>query len=436
MKTKALLVNLPCYLTMKSFVENDLNYNPSLGLLALAEYVSLFGFEAKAVDYNYEELDYAALEEQLRAGEYQMVGVTVYTENLSLVLKFAKRLKRLCPQVKIMAGGPHATLKPEDLIKSRYIDYVTTRDGEASLLELMTYLEYGEAVIREEDMDGVITKNCRNRDRDNVTDLNLLPIINREHAGIGRYKSLVTLYSSKGCPGRCIYCAATFISGARYRIRDAYSIFLECWLIWHQCGASAQGLFFIDDTFTVQKKRTELFCELIRRYEFPMYWSCESRIDVITEKTIDILAVSRCRAIQFGVESGDQKILDTIGKKISLEHLEKIVSYASRYELRIQLGFMLGHYPDTEETMRETLAFIRKMLGLNSNMNYSVSINTPFPGTWQYDHAQEIGLEITDHDYAHYDLVTPVIRTKAFDEALLRELYTEACGLKAYHNAS
>ena len=86
--------------------------------------------------------------------------------------------------------------------------------------------------------------------------------------------------------------------------------------------------------------------------------------------------------------------------------------------------------------MRETLAFIRKMLRLNPNLNYSVSINTPFPGTWQYDHAEEIGLEITDHDYAHYDLVTPVIRTGAFDEALLRELYTEACGLKAYHNAS
>ena len=431
MNTKILLINLPCYLTMKEFVDNDFNYNPSLGLLALSEYVSLFGFEARVIDYNFEEIDYAVLEEAICQEGFSVVGVTVYTENLDLVLRFVKKLKKIDPRVRIMAGGPHATLKPDDIIKSRYVDFVTAKDGEASLLELLMYLEFGEACIKEEDLEGVISRRCRNRDRENVTDLSLLPIINRERAEISRYRNLVTIYSSKGCPGRCIYCAATFISGARYRIRDVYSIFLECWLIFYQCGQSARGLFFIDDTFTAQKTRTKEFCGLVRQYDFPMYWSCESRIDVICEETIDMLAESKCCAIQFGVESGDQEILDTIGKHIRLDHLEHMISHAAKYELRIQLGFMLGHYPDTEETMRKTLDFIRKMLKLNGNINYSVSINTPFPGTWQYEHAEEIGLEITDHDYSHYDLITPVIRTEHFDESMLRRLYREAGTLRA-----
>ncbi|MCD8055033.1 MAG: B12-binding domain-containing radical SAM protein [Lachnospiraceae bacterium] len=435
MKTKILLINLPCYLTMKDFVDNDFNYNPSLGLLALSEYVSLFGFEAKVIDYNFGEIDYAALEEMICEEGFGVVGVTVYTENLNLVLKFVKKIRKIDPRIKVMAGGPHATLKPDEIIKSRYVDFVMAKDGEASLLELMMYLEYGEKCITEEHLEGVISKRCRNRERENVTDLSLLPIINREHAEIDRFKNLVTLYSSKGCPGRCIYCAATFISGAKYRVRDVYSIFLECWLIFHQCGQSISGLFFIDDIFTVQKTRTKEFCRLIREYEFPIYWSCESRIDVINEESIDMLAESKCCAIQFGVESGDQEILDIIGKHIRLDHLEKIVSYAAQYELRIHLGFMLGHYPDTEETMRKTLDFIRKMLKINGNINYSVSINTPFPGTWQYEHADEIGLEITDHDYSHYDLITPVIRTEHFDEAMLRQLYQESGSLRTENAA-
>ena len=98
MNTKILLINLPCYLTMKEFVDNDFNYNPSLGLLALSEYVSLFGFEARVIDYNFEEIDYAVLEEAICQEGFSVVGVTVYTENLDLVLRFVKKLKKIDPR--------------------------------------------------------------------------------------------------------------------------------------------------------------------------------------------------------------------------------------------------------------------------------------------------------------------------------------------------
>ena len=205
---------------------------------------------------------------------------------------------------------------------------------------------------------------------------------------------------------------------------------MECWLIYHQLGATVDKLFFIDDTFTVHKRRTKEFCNLVTTYKLPLLWSCESRIDVIDYSSIDLFAQSSCYAIQFGVESGNQDILDTIKKQINLEHLADIVGYADRYNLEIFLGFMLGHYPDTPETMQDTLDFISRMLSINKNIRFSVSVNTPFPGTWQYEHADEIGLTIFDPDYSHYNLVTPVIKTEYFDKDVLVDYFDRANAIK------
>lgn len=152
------------------------------------------------------------------------------------------------------------------------------------------------------------------------------------------------------------------------------------------------------------------------------------------KETIDLFAESNCYAIQFGVESGSQYVLDTIKKNIDLAHLEEIVSYASKYAMEIFLGFMLGHYVDTIETMQDTINYIKRMLKINQYVQYSVSINTPFPGTWQYEHANEIGLTITDFDYSHYNLITPVIKTKFFDKVVLEKLFEQANALRVTNN--
>lgn len=165
---------------------------------------------------------------------------------------------------------------------------------------------------------------------------------------------------------------------------------------------------------------------MCKEYKLPLLWSCESRIDVINEEIIDLMAESNCYALQVGVESGNQEVLKSIKKNIRLDHLEHIVAYASKYYMEIFLGFMLGHYSDTLETMQDTIDFLKKMIKINPHVRFSVSVNTPFPGTWQYEHAEEIGLEIIDYDYSHYDLMTPVIRTANFNEELLIKLFKEA----------
>lgn len=430
MKNNLLLVNLPCHSTMQDFVENKYNYNPSLGLLAITEYLTMFGFNSYIQDYNYSEMNYFELNNFIEENNITVVGITVYTENLNILFKFARTLKSLKKDIIIIAGGPHATLRPEEVIKSKSIDYVTTKDGESTFLELMLYLEKGEEVININDIKGLIYKNNNekiiNESRNGVTELDLLPIVNRERVDISRYKTVVTMYSSKGCPGLCIYCSASSISGARYRMRNIRNVFLECQLIYHQIGKTTNKIFFIDDTFTVNTRRLKEFCDLCNTMDFKMLWSCESRVDVMTEEIADLIAKSKCYSIQFGVESGNQDVLNSLRKHIDLKHLENIVGYLSKYNIGVFTSFIIGHYTDTEETMLETIEFSRKLRRLNMNVDFAISINTPFPGTWQYENSEEIGLNIIDKDYSHYNLATPVFTTKNFDIEKLLEIYAKS----------
>ncbi len=426
MRKNVLLLNLPCYSSLKDFVDNAYSYNPSLGLLSITEYLTMYGFNVTVLDFNYTEINYYELSNIIEEKEIGVVGFTSYTENLNIMFKVMRAVKKVNEDIKVIAGGPHATLKPKEIIKSRYVDYVITKDGESTFLELMMYLEMGEELISLKDIPGIVYKENKtqihNVDRGVIRDLDLLPIINRERVDINRYDDIVSMYTSKGCPAKCIYCSASFISGSKYRTRNIKNVFLECQLIYNQVNSSTDKLFFIDDTFTVNTKRVREFCELYNKYNLKMLWSCESRVDVMTDELVDVIASTGCFSIQFGVESGNQEVLNKIRKNITIEHLIHIIDYLKKYKIGIFTSFILGHYCDTEETMMETINLTRKLVEINNNVEFGVSINTPFPGTWQYDNSEEIGLEIVDKDYSKYNLITPVIRTSNFEAERLNEL--------------
>lgn len=429
MHNNLLLVNLPCYLSMRDFLEKNYNYNPSLGLLAIADYIEMFGFHVYVIDYNYTDLNVYSLMQMIKEKNITTVGITVYTENYIMSFKFMNMLKSMRKDIVIFAGGPHATLKPEEVLKNRYVDFVVTKDGEATILELLLSLEYGTALISLDQVKGLYKKECGKkihyRHCGVITDLDLLPVINRERVNLSKFGGLVSVYTSKGCPGKCIYCSSAKISDGKYRTRSVENVYLECILIKKQVIAEFQ-IFFIDDTFTANKKRVIDFCSLIKAHNNEVKWGCESRVDVMTLELLDMMLDGNCCSLQFGVESGNQKVLDSLNKKLDLKHLELIICYARKYNVYIFLSFMLGHFLDTEETMKETIMFAKYLRELNSNVSYSMSINTPFPGTWQYEHAKQIGLRIIDEDYSHYNLVTPVISTNAFNKEMLLDFYKKS----------
>ncbi len=413
-----LLINLPCKKVYQEEVGS--RYMPPLGLMSIASYAAMHGYSTHIKDYNYEEMNYSRLRNFVVENTPKMIGITVYTENCNLVCRISQFLKEVSPSSYIMVGGPHASLKPDYFLPYSSIDFVEIGEGESSTLELLEYISHPNNI----DIDGVPNvrvnkKGFKGKSLKRIGDLDLLPMADRSYTDLSKISHQVTMYSSKGCPANCIYCAATALSGASFRVRSAENLLLEIVTLREILNLPNIYVVFADDTFTAIKSRVKRFYELVNENHVRFTWACESRVDVVDEALVDFLYNSGCIAVQFGIESGSQEVLDKLRKKINLDHAKNVISYAYKYNMEIHLSFMLGHYCDTPETMQTTVDFMHEIHGLNENVLFAVSYNTPLPGTWQHTHAAELGLKFLTRDLSKYDLITPVAVTDNFSQEQL-----------------
>ena len=393
------------------------SYNPSMGIISLATWMEFNGLEAYVFDLGYLDISFRKLIQKLQEINPIMIGLSLYTENYMMGLKFANNIKQVLPNAKIVLGGPHPSLCPESVICEESVDFVSCNEGECTLLELVEAIGSNQALIKYSQIQGLIYKEnnqvIKNNARKKICDLDLLPIPKREYYGIENYTGLVSISTSRGCPGRCIYCSATALSGATYRFRSVGNVVLEMVMLNHQVGPKIQKIYVNDDTFTAVPDRIRDFAAIIKRFNINIPWHCESRVDVLNEELIELLAESRCVMIQFGIESGSQTVLDKIHKNISLDHAKKIIQITSDKGIKPCLSFMVGHFCDTLETMDETCEFIKECYE-KYHAEMALSYNTPFPGTWQYTHLEELGMRLVTEDFRMFTLSQPLVETENF----------------------
>lgn len=430
--SKVLLINLPIqYYLQKDFARENA-YNPSLGLLAIGSWLDLNGYEVEVLDLCYIRLNKQDLLKKIGNSKPLLIGISVYTENVDMGLSTAKLIKEEYPEVKIILGGAHATLAYQDCIASPHVDFVSRKEGESSFLELVIAIESNEQRIRYDQIKGIVYRKndsvVVNKLARPIEDLDLLPIQKRELADASRYNKTINISTSRGCPGRCIYCAATTIAGATYRVRSVENVFLEIVLIKHIFGDKVKMIYMVDDTFTAIKSRVTSFIGFIHRYDLNLEWHCESRVDVMTPELLEQMSKAGCKAIQYGIESGSQEVLNKIQKGIDLEHARKIIDATCENHILPLLSFMIGHYCDTKETMQQTIDFINEICS-KYPAEVALSYNTPFPGTWQYTHREELGLKLRTNNYSALTLLNPVVETDNFTVNDLRIAYG-----KAYQN--
>ena len=414
------------------------NYMPPLGLMSIAATLRLHGYNVRIIDLsvrNYQTEEINAIIESMNP---IMIGFSVYTENVDATFNMCKYFKRRYPGIFIALGGPHPTLEPEYCMRRRYVDFIDTGDGEQSQLELLEAIRTDQKLIRFSDINGLIYLDEKGQyqygaPRRNIDNLDLTPIIDRRMVPESVDALTVTVYSSRGCPGRCIYCAAPAMSGGKYRIRDIENVFLETLMALAQ-SRKRKEVFYSDDTFTVFRKRVERFIELCDACKVKISWRCESRVDALV-KNQDILSGMKragCRRIQFGLESGNQQVLDNIRKNMDLDDAREIIGKTVEAGIHVAGSFMFGHYCDTKETMEDTLNFMEELKKAHgSEMDVVYGLNTPFPGTYQYENMEELGMSFTVNTYSQLDMNGPVIMTDNFDTDMLLNFYAKAGKLMA-----
>ena len=412
-----ILINLTGYEDKEAKASEQIEYNPPFGLLYIATHLELHGYKPTVIDLRYDNLTFMQIKKIIEEQKPIIIGFCAFTINVDKALLLAKNIKHAFKDIKILFGGPHATIQPEYIIKNKFVDFISIKEGESTFLEVCEAIRSNEGTIKYDDIPGLMYRRkdgiYKNNLRKPIEDLDLLPIIKRELVGVEKFEKMVYVITSRGCPNNCIYCACPVLAGARYRTRDINNVFLEIINIKYVLKEKFKLVYFIDDTFTVLRERVELFSKLNLMYNLKILWRCESRVDVISKDMLQSMSKGGCVANHYGIESGNDYVLEKIHKNITLTQAEYAIKLAHEAGLLVCIYIMLGHYCDTLEYMNDTIEFVRRMAEQYC-ADVSINFNTPYPGTWQYTHMEKLGMRPVSNKYADFACYKPIIETDNF----------------------
>ncbi len=280
--------------------------------------------------------------------------------------------------------------------------------------------------------DGVICAPARPL----IKDLDALPFPARHLFDLARYplyasngERMVTLLSSRGCPYNCSYCFKGIV-GRTYRQRSPDNVLTEIRDLIKTYGY--RYFYFIDDLFTLDRRRLKTISEQIISEGLDIRWQCLARVDLISFESLKLMRKAGCREIHYGIESGNPEILASLDKGITMDQVRRAVTWTAEADILAKGYFMLGLPGDTEETMRQTISFANE-LPLDEAM---FSLTTPFPGTRLWDELVARRPEIQfDQDfsqayyYARYEgAVKPFLNVSEVSDERLSRLALEAQG--------
>jgi len=415
-----------------SIIEEERGFNPPLGLLYVAAYIEKFSSHAVSViDAQVEGLGYDALAVRIREAVPDVVGLTVMTFTLIDVMKTVALVKSIDKGIRIVLGGPHVHLFPEETISLEGVDYLVLGEGERTFRELVDRINAPEGlravrglVFRE---GGEVVNTGL---PETINDLDVLPFPARHLVPYRKYGSLLsrgdvvtTVFTSRGCPFRCAFCDRPHL-GKRFRPRSAMNVVDE----FEECIKMGINEFLVyDDTFAVDKKRVLAICNEIVKRGLDIGWDIRTRVDTIDEEMLAHLRKAGCRGIHYGIEAGTQKVLEALNKGITIEQAERVFRLTRRHKIPILAYFMIGNPSENLDDIRSTFRVMKRL----APDYVHITILTPFPGTRVYLDGLKRGIIRMDYwrEFArapHKDFVPPhwsEIFTREELEMLLREGY-------------
>ena len=435
MKGKILLINPPTDLDSRYGKLKDIA--PSefpMGLAFIAAYLDERGFDVEVLDSQVMDITHNLLRDKLSKNDYLLVGIAAVTSTFYNACAIADMIKKINPNIKTVVGGVHPSVLPSESLRNKNIDIVVRGEGEHIIYEL------ANAIIEKKGLDGVkgisYKKNMKiahNPDAGLINDLDTIPMPARHLFPMKEYKPQpdmvyrqpsFSMITSRGCPGRCIFCSARSVSGRGYRFNSAKRVIEEVELLIDRYGA--RQIIFWDDTFVANKKRINEICdEMIKRgINKKIVWFCESRVNQVDPILLKKMYKAGCRVISYGFETASQKSLDLIKKDIDIQQVEKVAKWTKKAKIECRATFMLGIPSETRKDALNTIRFAKR-LGID---RAKFTIMTPYPGTEFYNSVKN-ELKSNWQEYntlSGYTKFNPVYSPKGISPKELKNLQKRA----------
>jgi len=353
-----------------------------------------------------------------------IIGITCWTIDRGMVWDLCQELKKRLPFAFIVLGGPHASLYPSHVFRKTHADAVVVGEGEQTFQELLMALKENH---NPKGIHGLILRGCDNdvsafQPRELITELDSLPLPFYQgfpHFSFSRYagfplllKPTAAIISSRGCLFKCTYCSSTGFWGRQWRYRSAANILNE--IEWLRETYHVRSIYFFDDNFTVNRQRVSAICDEFIRRNWNISWSCCSHVKMVNRELLTLMKRSGCVSIDFGVESGNNRILSAICKQQTRSDIERTFALVHEAGIKPRAYLMVGNPGEDESTIDETIEMMNIIKPWSS---IGATILWLLPGTPVYADAVANG-HISDDFWLANDAVPYNLQEHSY-----RELY-------------
>jgi anaerobic magnesium-protoporphyrin IX monomethyl ester cyclase len=397
---------------------------PPLGILYVSAWLEQHGYPNAVFDTTFSAP--AKLRESLLENCPKYVGI--YTNLVTKVkvieaVKFIKSEATLKDTVVIL-GGPEVKNNAEDFL-NHGADYLVIGEGEQSMQELLEALDAGDlAAVKE--VPGLALLDDAGEllftpERTKLKSIDELPFPAREKIDLNLYldawkahhgENAISVSTMRGCPYTCKWCSRA-VYGLSYRRRSAKVVVDE--LEWIVKTYNPDTLWFVDDVFTVSPKWMEQFTEEIEAREVKIKYECITRADRMSEKIVSLLKRSGCFRVWIGAESGSQKIIDLMDRRVKVEEVRDMIHLAQANGIQAGTFIMLGYPGETQEDIEKTIDHLK-----TSNPDqFTITVAYPIKGT-------ELFQEIEASQTHQIDFATETDRDRDFVRTYNRRYYDYA----------
>jgi len=344
--------------------EKSFLYAPPLGILYLASILTKEGHDVKAIDIRGEENVVKIIEREISS--IDAIGITVPTFALHNSIKLIKTIKDMDNEIPVIIGGPHPTLYPEKSLHDMPADMLVIGEAEKSIVDLAKILE---GKLEMEKGRGIYYRKNGGirvaKEAEIVKDIDTIPF--PAHHLVEKYDyghtygfklfegKTTAVLTSRGCPRKCRFCSRRLLSMGKYRMRSAENVVEELEMLYEQ---GYKNIIIADDNFMSSRKRVEKIMDMIMEKGLTLTLFINgARVDSADKELYAKMWKAGVRMISFGIESGNQDILDFYLKGTTLEQIRKAVELSRKTGFFTVGTFIIGAPIETEEHIKNTIKF-------------------------------------------------------------------------------
>jgi anaerobic magnesium-protoporphyrin IX monomethyl ester cyclase len=370
---------------------------PPLGILYISAYLEQHGYYNEVFDSTFSNIE--TLKDHILTQQPDVVAI--YTNlmtklNVLKIIEFIKNEPSLLKTTLIL-GGPEVRNHKENFL--RYgADIIVFGEGEETMLELVKELE------KENDPDfsqiaGIAYKKNETvvvgAERVLIKDINLLPFANRKKINLQQYLdvwkvrhgfSMINVNTMRGCPYSCKWCSRA-VYGTSYRRRSPKLVVDE--IVWLQANYQFDMIWFVDDVFTISHKWLHEFAEELAQRQVTISYEIISRSDRVTDEVLSLLKQSGCFRVWIGAESGSQKIIDAMDRRVQVGQVRDTIIKVKNYGMEAGTFIMLGYPGEDETDIITTLQHLK----ITNPDQYTITVAYPIKGTALYNEVENIFTE-------------------------------------------